>query len=188
MTAAPHTLWRLKRYAEALEDGKKALILEPENEEYLSDFAYSLYLNKRYGEALEYCEKIGNLPASYLALRTRAMATLRRALAENGKITKAERTQALNDLEQSLEQCPDNGNSYVAQAQAFLLLGEHLRAYDSLEKALDIDPEEPNAYHWLGEYYRAVGDKMNAEINDGLAEEKVTYRSQPIRINGSKQG
>lgn len=168
------TLHALKRYNEALQDAKMAESLDPLDEEYITSVAYSLYANRRYDEALKYCTNLGDRVDSsvHLALRTRAMATLKRALNERGEVTAVERERVLRDLEGAIQHVPGNEHSFIQQAEALLLLKEYTAAHESLKKALAIDPDEPETYHWLAEYYRAVDDEKNAKANDQLAKEK----------------
>ncbi len=168
------TLHALKRYDEALQDAEKAKVLDPLDEEYITSVAYSLYANRRYDEALGYCTDLGDRVDSsvYLALRTRAMATLKRALIERGEVTAVERERVLRDLEGAIHLFPGNEHSFIQQAEALLLLKEYAAAHESLQKALALDSDEPETYHWLAEYYRAVGDEKNANVNDQLANDK----------------
>jgi len=169
----------LKRYKEAQTDIENALLLEPNNVEFLIDLSYTLYKRGLYKQALECCAELGDDIASYnLALRARAMSTLKLAQQQGSKISREERELIMNDLNKAIEIDLENRYSLLDQAQAFFLLQDYDSMRESLEKAKDIDPDEPETYHWLAEYYRAIGDGENATLNDRLADEKG-YISEP---------
>lgn len=163
----------LKRYKEAQIDLENALLLEPTGKEYHTDLIYTLYKRGLYNQALKRCAELGDdIASSILALRTRAMSTLKLALQQGRKISREERELIMNDLNKAVEINLENRFSLLDQAQAFFLLGEFDSMRESLEKAVVIDSKEPETYHWLAEYYRAIGDVENATLNDRLADEK----------------
>ena len=165
--------WRLKHNEDARKDIERAMLIEPNNRTYQAYFAYSHYKVKDYDQALDHCTKLGNdVDSLYLALRARAMSTLKQSLLTGNLISKEEREIVLNDLDKAVKINPENHYTLLDQAQVFFLLQEYVSLRESLEKALDIDPDEPETYHWLAEYYRAIGDVDNAALNDRLADEK----------------
>ncbi|GEM_PF-2173956 len=167
------TLWRLKRYKAAQADLETAIELDSNNEEYIADLAYCLYKVSRFDDAMAFCSKLNeNINSSFIALRARALTSLMQILAGGGLIGEEQRNQALNDIERALEIDQDNRFSCIDQAQAFYLLHEHASMLESLKRAKAIDSDEPETYHWLAEYFRAIGDKDNAALNDRIAREK----------------
>lgn len=164
---------RIKKYNPSRMSRAKTVELEPDNLSYTADLAYSLYKSKHFSEALDSCTQLGDdINTSSLALRARAMSTLKLALQQDRKISREEREQVMNDLNKAAEIDPENRYSHLDQAQAFFLLEEFDSLRESLEKAVVIDSEEPETYHWFAEYYRAIGDLENATLNDRLANEK----------------
>ncbi len=163
----------LKRYSDALDDARTAMELAPQNKTYVAEFTFALYKSKNYSEAIKRCLAFGeDIYKSSILLRTRAMAKLMQALKKNSKVNNKVREQVLRDLEQSLKMDSRNKYCYIYMAQAYNLLGEYSDMLNQLNKALLLDEDEPEIYHWLAEYYRAIGDDENAALNDRIANEK----------------
>lgn len=166
-------LARLKRYQEALADNEQTVLLDPENMSYKANRAYRLYQIGFYARALESSSEMGDFANRfYTSLRARAMASLKLVLQEGKSIDEEQRKMVIDCLQKAVAIDPNNRFSYIDQAQAYLLLHEYDSMFESLQKATAIDQDEPETYHWLAEYYRAIGDTENAAINDNLANEK----------------
>ena len=162
----------LKRFREAQKTLQKAIDIDPTNMKYYGYLAYNLYLGNQYKDALDCIAKMDKPDNSGFALKARAMATLKIALQERGEVTPEECKQILDDLEQAIKLVPDNQFSHIEKAEALLLLNDPDAAYQALQEALKRDPDEPDTYHWLAEYYRAIGEDENAKKYDKLAKEK----------------
>ncbi len=100
------------------------------------------------------------------------MGTLRKLLVEHKKVTTRQKKQILDDLKEAIRIDPNNKYNYIYYAQALLDLDEYNDALNALEEARELDAEEPETYHWLGVYYRKIGDEANSALNDKLATEK----------------
>ncbi len=66
------------------------------------------------------------------------------------------------EFRQALELDPDNYWVHIALAQALWALDRRGEAKTMLQAAIELNPNDANAYRYLGDYYRAEGDIVNA--------------------------
>jgi tetratricopeptide (TPR) repeat protein len=146
-------LHKVRRYPEAEEEYRKALALDPDNLEALTNLGTLVSDLGRSEESLALYDRALHVrPDDPAVLNNRG-----NALRSLGRVAEAEQA-----IRRALVLDPEYANAYSNLAAVLVDTGRAAEAIPIFRRALEIDPELAAGYSNLGNAYFAVGDVENA--------------------------
>lgn len=159
-------------YDEAVEDYQKALEMEPDNEEFLDEFAVMLWGEMKDGrQALPYFEKLCGIEG---VNRADAFMFRGQILAETDPDA------ALKSFDRAVEIEPDDSDYPLAKLRFFIDAGQLDQAEEYLPEVEKIVKNESR-----GEYVNTTWLELRARLalKRGEAENAVKFASQAVRVS-----